>query len=62
MNGATRDGKAKCVIDAYDKIIELSQREPPLFWKINRQGGATYIDFKHTLGLLRKAGKVTGLL
>jgi hypothetical protein len=62
LNGASAEGKAQCIIDAYDKIIEISRREPPLFWKINREGGATCIDFKHTLGLLRKAGRVTGLL
>jgi len=62
LNGATAEGKAQCIIDSYDKIVDISRRPPPLFWKINREGGATCIDFKHVLGLLRKAGKTTGLI
>jgi hypothetical protein len=34
-----------------------NEREPPLFWKINRAGQAVSIDFKHKLGMLRRSGK-----
>jgi PIN like domain len=58
LDGATREGKAQCVIDCYETIISICQkREPPLFWRINKEGGATHIDFKHKLGILRKHGK-----
>jgi PIN like domain len=60
LDGGTRQEKAKCVVDSYDTIIEVCRkREPPLFWRINREGKATVIDFKHKLGLLRRAGKAS---
>ncbi len=58
LNGASPEGKAKCVIESYELIILVcGKREPPLFWRINREGKAVTVDFKHRLGLLRKAGK-----
>lgn len=58
LDGATPEGKAKCVIDAYETILSVcSKREPPLFWRINRDGQAINIDFKHKLGMLRRSGK-----
>jgi len=62
MNGASAEGKAKCIIDAYDKIVEISRRDPPMFWRFNKQGKPTCIDFRHTLGLLRRSGKATGII
>lgn len=60
LDGGSREEKARCVVNSYETILEVCRkREPPLFWRINREGRATVIDFKHKLGLLRKAGKTT---
>jgi len=58
LEGGSREEKAACVLRNYETMLEICRkREPPLFWRINREGGATVVDFKHKLGLLRKAGK-----
>jgi len=61
LEGADREGKAKCIIDCYEKMIEICQkREAPLFWQFNKAGSPTVIDFKHKLGMLRRFAKSYG--
>lgn len=58
LDGGSREEKAKCVVDSYETMLAIcKKRQPPLFWRINREGSATVVDFKQKLGLLRRAGK-----
>ena len=58
LNHATREGKAKCVIESYDAIIRVSKKyPPPLLWRINAEGKPISINFREKLGLMRRAEK-----
>ena len=56
LNGATYEGKAQCVIDAYEKMVKIStEREPPLFWQFNKGGEVYAVDFRSKLERYRRA-------
>ncbi len=58
LNGATLEGKAECIVVAWEKMLKISRdREPPLMWQFNKGGEVYSVDFKHKLGMLRRAGK-----
>ena len=55
LNGGSREEKAQCIIDAYDKMVKIcSEREAPLFWRFNRGGECVVVDFREKLGLLKR--------
>ena len=55
LNGATPDGKAQCIINAYEKMVKIcSEREAPLFWRFNKGGEVVVVNFRERLGLLRR--------
>jgi len=55
LNGATAEGKAQCIINAYDRMLKIcSERAAPSFWRFNRGGEAVVVDFLERLGRLRR--------
>lgn len=58
LNGASREAKARCIVDAYPKMCELAAgAEPPVIWRIGRDGVARRFDFRRTLDAMRKRGR-----
>jgi hypothetical protein len=58
LNHASREERAQCVIDAFSEIIALCYANPgPRLWKQKAAGKILPVDFKHTLGLLKRHGK-----
>lgn len=51
LNGASREAKAKCIVDAYPKMCELAgSKEPPTFWRVGKNDGvARAFDVRATL-------------
>ena len=50
LNGATREGKAECILARYEKMAELVQSsQPPKVWRIGKDGVARPFDFKKVL-------------
>lgn len=50
LNGATREGKAECILASYEKMSELVQTaEPPKIWRIGKDGVARLFDFRKVL-------------
>lgn len=55
LNGATREGKAECILASYEKMAELLQAsEPPKIWRIGKDGVARAFDFEKVLGRARR--------
>jgi PIN like domain len=60
LNGGSREEKAQCVINAYEKMLKICrEREPPLFWQFNRGGEVVAVDFRAKLGMLRRRANQT---
>jgi hypothetical protein len=58
LNGANREAKARCVVEAYSKMCELAaSNEPPAIWRIGRDGVARRFDFRRTLETMRRRGR-----
>lgn len=51
LNGASREDKARCVVEAYPRMCELAASyEPPTFWRFGQQDGvARLFNFRATL-------------
>ncbi len=50
LNGASAEGKAKCILELYPKIEDLiSRAEPPAMWCISKQGNVRFVDFRTIL-------------
>ncbi len=58
LNGATRAGKAQCILNGYETMMRLTaQSEPPALWRIGRDGGARKFDFEPVLSRMRQRRK-----
>lgn len=58
LNGASREAKAGCIIDTYQRMREIAARdEPPAVWRIGRDGIARRFDFKSTLRRMRERSR-----
>jgi hypothetical protein len=55
LNGASAEGKAKCILQTFAKMQELMcKTQLPAVWRINRDGMACRFDFKEVLFRMRK--------
>ncbi len=51
LNGATPEGKAECIVNAYAQMLKIcSEREKPLFWRFNKGGEVVVVNFREKLG------------
>ena len=58
LNHATRETRAKCIIDAYPEMLKLCCANPgPRLWKQKPLGKILEVNFRHTLGLLKREAK-----
>lgn len=58
LNHASPDARAKCIIDAYPEMLSLRHANPgPRLWKQKPLGRILEVNFRHTLGLLKRYGK-----
>ena len=58
LNHSSRDARSKCIIDAYPEIVRLCfGNQGPRLWKQKSGEAIVEVDFKHTLGLLKRYGK-----
>jgi hypothetical protein len=58
LNHASPDARAQCVIDAYSEILRLCLANPgPRLWKQKPLGKIREVNFRHTLGLLKRYRK-----
>ena len=56
LNGATRENKAKCIIDNYETMVRISGKYPaPLLWSITKDGRPYNINFRERLGMMRRS-------
>ena len=56
LNGASREDKARCIVEAYPKMCELAaSHEPPTFWRIGQKDGvARAFEFRSTLAKMNQ--------
>ncbi len=58
LNHASPEERANCVINAYPKMISLSLgHKGPRLWKATTGGKILAVNFRETLGKLRKYGR-----
>jgi hypothetical protein len=63
LNGGTREGKAKCIISSYERVVNICQtREAPLLWKINKDGTRKEIDFRKHLARMKRHRRIQPIL
>jgi hypothetical protein len=56
LNGESREGKAKCVIESYAAISRICEKfEAPFLWGITKDHRAYSIDFRQKLGVMRRS-------
>jgi hypothetical protein len=59
LNGASPEGKAKCIVQAYDRMCELAtDHAPPALWRIGKDGVARAFDFRGTLERMKRGRKI----
>jgi hypothetical protein len=50
LNGASREGKARCIIDCHEQLCHLAATNPaPSLWRVGKDGRIRSVDFKSTL-------------
>jgi hypothetical protein len=55
LNGLSADGKARCIIDSYPRIVELvSGNKPPALWRIGKHGVVHAVEFESILQRMRR--------
>jgi hypothetical protein len=58
LNHASPETRAKCIIDAYSEMVSLCHANPgPRLWKQKPLGKILEVNFRHTLGMLKRYGK-----
>lgn len=58
LNGASREGKADCILNAFPNIKRLVEaNQPPAVWRIGKDGVARKFDFEKILNRMRRSGK-----
>ena len=58
LNGASREGKADCILNAFPTIKRLvGENQPPAVWRIGKDGAARKFDFENILNRMRRSGK-----
>jgi len=59
LNGASPEGKATCIVRAYDRMCELAADQvPPALWRVGKDGVARPFDFRGTLKRMKRGGKI----
>lgn len=59
LNGATPEGKAACIVDAYARMCALAAgHKPPALWRIGKDGAARSFDFRSTLERMKRGRKI----
>jgi len=59
LNGATPEGKARCVISSYERVVRICQtQEAPLLWRFNKDGTLKEIDFRKHLAKMKRHRRV----
>ena len=58
LNHASAEARAKCIIDAFPEMMSLCHANlGPRLWKQKPGGKILELNFRHTLGLLKRYGK-----
>jgi len=58
LNHSNPEARAKCIIREYPRILELCHsHDGPCLWKAKSNSALVQINFKHTLGLLKRQMK-----
>lgn len=59
LNGASPEGKAACIVQAYDRMCQLAgDQVPPALWRIGKDGAARAFDFWATLERMKRGRKI----
>jgi hypothetical protein len=58
LNGASAEGKATCIVEAYEKIERLIQSsKPPAVWRVGKDGVVREFKFRPVLERMRRGKK-----
>lgn len=59
LNGASPEGKAECIAQAYDQMCKLAAgNTPPALWRIGKDGVARPFVFRKTLERMKRGRKI----
>lgn len=59
LNGQTAEGKARCILDQYPRIVDLvAKNKPPAMWRIGKLGVVHVVEFESILQRMQRSRRL----